>query len=257
MTAHRFFLTAPLAQIPGGLLPLAAADVHHAAKVLRLRVGESIDVVAPDGRVWSVVVTEAGTAGVFGDVVAEVPTARLPRVTLFQGVAKGDKMDDIVRQAVEVGAEAIVPVVTARSVVQLDVRKSAQRAERWQRVALAAAKQAKRTSVPQVSAPVPLRDVIAELTAFDGAVVLWEECDGPGIVSAVRRCATSPDARIALIVGPEGGFAAEEVEALVSLGATPATLGPTILRTETAAIVALALAIAAMGGLGGPGDSDE
>ena len=88
--------------------------------MLRLRVGEAIDVVAPDGRVWSVVVTEAGSAGVFGDVLSEVPTARLPRVTLFQGVAKGDKMDDIVRQAVEVGAEAIVPVVTARSVVQLD-----------------------------------------------------------------------------------------------------------------------------------------
>ncbi|MDR3685824.1 MAG: 16S rRNA (uracil(1498)-N(3))-methyltransferase [Coriobacteriia bacterium] len=254
MSAHRFFLTAPLAPVPGGLMPMAPADVHHAVDVLRLRVGETIDVVEPDGRVWRISLTEVGSEGVVGDVVREIPTLSLPRVTLFQGVAKGDKMDDIVRQAVEVGAEAIVPILTARSVVQLDERRSAQRAERWQRVALAAAKQSKRATVPLVSAPVPLRDALVELAAFDGAVVLWEECEGLGIASAVKRCASSADARVALIVGPEGGLATEEVDALVALGATPATLGPTILRTETAAIVALALAIGALGGLGGSDD---
>ena len=160
-------------------------------------------------------------------------------------------MDAIVRQAVEVGAEEIVPVLTARSVVQLDARKSAQRAERWRRVALAAAKQSKRTVVPPVSDPVRLRDVLALLSAFDGAVVLWEESGGVGVADAVRHCATSPDARIALLVGPEGGLSADEVAALESIGATSASLGPTILRTETAAIVGLALAIGALGGLGG------
>jgi 16S rRNA (uracil1498-N3)-methyltransferase len=251
MSAHRFFLKAPLAENPTASLPLSEADVHHAVDVLRLRVGEVVDVVAPDAKVWRVRVTAATRDGVFAEVLEEVATARLPHITLLQGVAKGDKMDDIVRQAVEVGAEQIVPVLTARSVVQLDERKAAQRLERWQRVALAAAKQAKRTSVPHVAQPVRLREALAELAGFDGAVVLWEEAAGEGIVSAVRRCAASPDAKIALIVGPEGGLSAEEVEALVAVGATPATLGPNILRTETAAIVALALAIAALGGLGG------
>jgi 16S rRNA (uracil1498-N3)-methyltransferase len=254
MSAHRFFLKAPLAENPAAPLPLSEADVHHAVDVLRLRVGEVVDVVAPDARVWRVRVTAATRSGVFAEVLEEVATAWLPHVTLFQGVAKGDKMDDIVRQAVEVGAEQIVPMLTARSVVQLDARKAAQRLERWQRVALAAAKQAKRTSVPHVAQRARLREALAELAGFDGAVVLWEEAVGEGIASAVRRCAASPDAKIALIVGPEGGLSAEEVEALVAVGATPATLGPNILRTETAAIVALALAIGALGGLGGSGE---
>ncbi|HEY5540202.1 MAG TPA: 16S rRNA (uracil(1498)-N(3))-methyltransferase [Coriobacteriia bacterium] len=251
MSAHRFFLTAPLAENPAEPLPLTDADVHHAVDVLRLRVGEPLDVVAPDSRVWRMRVTGLGPNGVFAEALEEVIVAPLPHVTLFQGVAKGDKMDDIVRQAVEIGVEGIVPVLTARSVVQLDARKSAQRAERWRRVALAAAKQAKRTTVPRVADPVPLRGALADLANYDGAVVLWEECDGEGIAWAVRRCAASPEARVALVVGPEGGLSAEEVAALVAIGATPASLGPTILRTETAAVVALALAIGALGGLGG------
>jgi 16S rRNA (uracil1498-N3)-methyltransferase len=251
MSAHRFFLTGPLTGRRACTLPLSEADVHHAVDVLRLRVGELVDVVTPDGRVWRVEVTEVARRGVEAVPLEELPAAFVPRVTLFQGVAKGDKMDDIVRQAVEVGAEQIVPVLMARSIVQLDARKRADRGERWRRVALAAAKQAKRTSVPIVSDPVRLRDAIAMLGEYDGAVVLWEESDGVGIAHAVRACAPSPDSRIAIVVGPEGGLAAEEVAALEAVGARTASLGPTILRTETAAVVGLALAIGALGGLGG------
>ena len=250
MSAHRFFLASPLADDADGALPLSAADLHHAVDVLRLRAGEEIDVVEPDGRVWRLRVTEASRRGVFGARMGEVAALDSPRVTLFQGVAKGEKMDDIVRQAVEIGAEEIVPVLTARCVVQLDAAKRAARGERWRRVALAAAKQAKRASVPAVSDPVSLADALSLLTAFDGAVVLWEESDGEGVAEAVRRCASSLQSRVALIVGPEGGLAAEEVAALQAIGATTASLGPTILRTETAAVVALALAIGALGGLG-------
>ena len=250
MSAHRFFLMSQLPADTGQPLPLSEADVHHAVDVLRLRVGEAIEVVTPDERVWRASVTKATRHGVFAAAVEEVVGGKPPRVTLFQGVAKGENMDDIVRQAVEIGAEEIVPVLTARSVVQLDRRKAAQRAERWRRVATAAAKQAKRTIVPPVADPVRLRDALPLLSAYDGAVVLWEESGGLGIADAVRGCAASPDARIAVLVGPEGGLAAEEVAAMEAIGATTASLGPTILRTETAAIVALALAIGALGGLG-------
>jgi 16S rRNA (uracil1498-N3)-methyltransferase len=195
-------------------------------------------------------VTQAGAAGVWATTVEELAAAAQPHVTLFQGVAKGEKMDSIVRQAVEIGAEQIVPVLTSRSVVQLDARKRSLRTERWRRVAEAAAKQAKRSAIPDVAEAVKLRDAIGMLADFDGAVVLWEECEGPGIEAAVTRCAREPNSRIALIVGPEGGLSAEEVDALGAIGAIPATLGPTILRTETAAVVALALAISALGGLG-------
>ena len=250
MSAHRFFLTAKLPSDPELALPLSEDDLHHAASVLRLREGETVDVVAPDERVWRGRVARATKRGVWATDFTEVAVARVPRVTLFQGVAKGEKMDAIVRQAVEIGAEEIVPVLTARSVVQLDPRKAAQRAERWRRVATAAAKQAKRTSVPAVADPVRLRDALPLLAGYDGAVVLWEESGGSGISEAVRRCGLGDDARIALFVGPEGGLGAGEVAALEAMGATTASLGPTILRTETAAIVALALAIGALGGLG-------
>jgi 16S rRNA (uracil1498-N3)-methyltransferase len=255
MSAHRFFLTGPLAG--GGaesLLALSADDVHHAVDVLRLRVGEEIDVVEPGARVWRVTVTQVGAEGVCGNVLREVPAVASPHVTLFQGVAKGEKMDAIVRQATEVGAEQIVPVLTARSVVQLDARKRADRGERWRRVARAAAKQAKRTSIPGVSDPITLHEASGELAGYDGVIVVWEECPGgPGIDAAVRSLALGTEPRIALMVGPEGGLTAEEVETLVALGAVSATLGPTILRTETAAVVALSLAVFALGGLGGTG----
>lgn len=254
MSAHRFFLTGPLADGVESPLELSAADVHHAVDVLRLRVGEQIDVVEPSARVWRVAVTQVGADGVWGEVLREIPAVASPHVTLFQGVAKGEKMDAIVRQATEVGAERIVPVLTARSVVQLDARKRIDRGERWRRVAQAAAKQAKRTSIPAVADPITLREASGELAGYDGVIVVWEEsAGGPGIDAAVRSFAPEPDSRIALVVGPEGGLTAEEVEALGALGAVSATLGPTILRTETAAVVALSLAVFALGGLGGTG----
>ena len=114
---------------------------------------------SPAGPHGSSEVTSADEAGVSARVVgpAEDTGEFLPRVTLFQGVAKGDKMDSIVRQAVEVGVERIVPLMTARSVVRLDQAKRAAKGERWRRIAKSAAEQAKRSSVPDVSDPVDLK----------------------------------------------------------------------------------------------------
>ena len=253
MTVHRFFLDGPLVQGPDRRLPLSAADLHHAVHVLRVRVGEGLDVVGADGRTWRVLVTDVREDGVRATPLEEVSPWPEPHVALFQGVAKGEKMDDIVRQAVEVGAEQIVPVLFARTVVRLDSRKRRERGDRWRRVALAAAKQAKRSSVPTVNDPMSIRDAIVELSQFDGAVVLWEEAEGEAVAEAVRACSLTTDARVAVIIGPEGGLAPEEVEALTGVGARVATLGHNMLRTETAAIVALALAISELGGLGGSG----
>ena len=250
MTAHRFFLTSPLPDDPAQRLPLAADDVRHAVSSLRVRPGEIIDVVDPDGKVWHVTVTGCSGEGVYGAVERAPEVARQPRVALFQAVAKGEKMDDIVRAAVEIGAEEIVPVLTRRSVVKLDARKRTERAERWRRVAVAAAKQSKRIAVPAVSDPVRLSDALPLLAAYDVVVVLWEEHEGAGVRRALRSVEAGIETRVALVVGPEGGFGAEEIEQLTAAGAVAASLGPTILRTETAAVVALTLAMATLGGLG-------
>lgn len=255
MSRHRFFLTGPLA---GGsemqVLPLSAADARHAAKALRVRAGEAIEVVEPGGGVSVAVVSgvaggrlSAEVVGMAEDVAKAAPA---PCVTLFQGLAKGDKMDAVVRQAVEVGARGIVPVLMGRSVVKLDARQCGERGERWRRVAEAAAKQAHRDRVPAVCDPVRFSALPELLGAYDRVVVLWEEADAEGLAESLGGLPSAGGSEVALVVGPEGGLAAEEVRALQDLGARVATLGPTVLRTETAAVVALALAIHTLGGLG-------
>lgn len=263
MSAHRFFLTGPLSgePLPGGspaggppgaagggeqTLPLSAADVHHAVDVLRVREGEELDVVEPSGRVWRVRVASADGDAVRAEVLCEVPAGALPRVTLVMGVAKGEKMDAIVRQATELGVDRVIPVLCERSVVKLPASRAAEKAERWRRIALAASKQAKRAIVPDVSTAVPLGDVLAELAAYDGVIVAWEESAGAHVAHVARAWAGTPTARVAVVVGPEGGLSAREVADLEAIGARTATLGPTILRAETAAIATIAVAMSVL-----------
>ena len=246
MSRSRFFLTSELPADSPLVLPLSRADQHHAIRVLRVGVGEDLDVVAPSGAVWRVRVAGVSRAGIAVEPLAELPPARQPDVALFQGVAKGDKMDVIVRQAVEVGAAKITPVLMSRSVVRLDPGRRPERGERWRRVARAAAKQARRETVPDVADPVEFAEALELLNAYDRIVVLWEDQRGRLLSTVVRSWLREPEARIALLVGPEGGLSAEEVAALQARGALVASLGPSIMRTETAAIVALSLVVAAM-----------
>ncbi|MDZ4168831.1 MAG: 16S rRNA (uracil(1498)-N(3))-methyltransferase [Coriobacteriia bacterium] len=247
MSLHRFFLTEALAAGEGARvrLPLDSEDCHHAVSVLRLRVGEKIEGVEPDGGVWCARVEAADRDALVATLLTyTTPVARRrPQVTLVQGVAKGEKMDAIVRQAVEVGADAVLPVLTERSIVRLDERKRAERGERWQRIAKSAAEQAHRTRVPQVAHPADWREAREQLAGADAVVVLWEDEHATSLAEALAPLRGRTDAHVALVVGPEGGLSPDEVAVLREAGATVATLGEPILRTETAAVVAVALAI--------------
>jgi 16S rRNA (uracil1498-N3)-methyltransferase len=205
-------------------------------------------------RVWRARIASVGRDGLVVEPVGVLESRRGPRITLAQGVAKGDKMDAIVRQAVEVGAAEILPLMLTRTVVRLDARKRAERGERWRRVSRAAAEQSHRDAVPLVHDPLTLKNALPLLAEHDAVFVLWEEAAGIGLGVALREHASRDDARVALVVGPEGGLTPEEVALLESIGASTVTLGPGILRTETAAVVALAVAQHVFGGLGG---SDE
>lgn len=253
MSSHRFFLTGPLTDVGGEVsLPLSAADLHHAVAVLRIRAGELVEVVDPRARVgWTVRVLSATRELMKAEVVSELVLPKLPHVVLVQGVAKGEKMDLIVRQAVELGAAEIVPVLTSRTVVRLDRSKLQSRGERWRRIAKGAAEQSRRMTVAHVHDPLPISQALASLEAFDAVLVLWEDSStGVGLRSAVTALGARFDGRLALVVGPEGGLSEDEVDSLAAVGGTPVTLGPGILRTETAAVVALAMAMDALGGLG-------
>jgi 16S rRNA (uracil1498-N3)-methyltransferase len=192
--------------------------------------------------VTAVVLERSSTAG-----------AARPRVLLAFGVSKGGKNDDIVEGGTEVGVTAFLPVLTQRSIVKLDADKRLDRAQRWQRVALAASKQSKRSSIPEVRDPADFAQALTSLAACELILVAWEDASAAsqGIRAAIAAAGPlAPDATVALVVGPEGGFTAEEVRALAAIGAVEVTLGDTILRAETAAVVAAALVVHELGGLG-------
>jgi 16S rRNA (uracil1498-N3)-methyltransferase len=254
MSRARFFLDGELSDERPVLLPLSPDDDHHARRVLRVRAGEELDVVPPSGSVVRVRVEAVSDDGIAVKVLGESAPAPELQVTLFQGVAKGDKMDAIVRQAVEVGAAGVVPVVTAFSVVKMDAVKRGRRGERWRRIAHSAAEQSRRSRVPSVIDPVDLGEALELLRGYDAVVVLWEEQQGRLLSSMSRELAGTTAERVALVVGPEGGLSAEEVATLREAGAVTASLGPSIMRTETAAVVALSLVVAAMQEAGSRGD---
>lgn len=238
------------------MLPLSRADLHHVVTVLRIHAGEEIDVVEPGGRAWRVRVEDATTEAVVASVAEELASdasAVGPTVTLVFGISKGSKNDDVVEGATEVGVSALVPVLVARSIVKLDAEKRAERGARFRRVAAAAAKQSKRASVPGVSDPAEFADVIASLSDYDLVLVAWEEAaaEGRGVRTALETSVLPGErARVAIVVGPEGGMTADEVAALERAGGVTVTLGATILRAETAAVVGAALVIHELGGLG-------
>ena len=242
-----------LADEVGGPFPLrlAADDAKH-ARVLRLAPGERIAVVdaALDYFACEIVA--------FDDALPVVRIAQRferadagPSVVLVQGLAKGDKMETVVRHATELGVAAFVPLACERSVVKLDERKAAARTERWLAVARSAAMQSGQPAVPEVRPPARLDEACALLSGATAVLVCWEEAPGTAHLDEALGAALADllmppeDARVAVVVGPEGGLAPAEVEALLACNprASLVTLGPTILRTETAGVVAPALVL--------------
>lgn len=247
MTLHRFFACGPLPE--AGELPLTATDVHHIRDVLRLRPGDRIVVVDVGG---PAVVRLTGVAeAVAGVRERSITSADVPPVVLVQGIAKGDRMETVIRQATEAGIARVIPFTSERCVVRLDGAKARAKAERWRRIAEESAKQSQRSAVPDVADPVPLVELPALL---EGAVVLvcWEEAGHvPGIGQALSTVELAPDRVVAVVIGPEGGLSAAEVESLKRTGALVVTLGATLLRTDTAGLIASALVLYERGGLGG------
>jgi 16S rRNA (uracil1498-N3)-methyltransferase len=243
-----FFLTSE--GWSGGRVTITGQDVHHIRRVLRLKPGDLVSVADGGGRVSRVRVESICPEAVEGLVVEteETPPEEAPAVTLAQGIPKGRKMELIVQKSVELGVERIVPLATARTVVRLKGRRAAERLERWRRVAREAAKQCRRSSMPQVSAMVPLETFLEELgptPAGQARILLWEEASQP--LKEILASLEAPTSIICM-VGPEGGFEAEEVALAADAGFSPASLGPRILRTETAPLALLAVLLYAFGG---------
>lgn len=254
MSLPRFFLEDQvLAQETEPVFPLRLApeDVKH-ARALRLACGEHIAVVdaAQDYFECSVEGFADGRMDVAIARHGGAPERRC-RITLLQGLAKGEKMDAVIRQGTELGVSAFVPLACARSVVQLDEKRAAKKVDRWRAVAKSAAMQSGQPRIPQVHNPQTVQEACAHLADATAVLIFWEEAPASAklheaLKDTLASAGTTPEeARIALVIGPEGGLAEEEVDALSACNprARLVTLGDSILRTETAGVVAPALVL--------------
>ena len=243
----RFYV--PASDIADGIAQVRGTEFRHLQRVLRLREGDHVTVFDDTGTEHTGIVTSLSPRVAVVRVTAStVPRRESPlALTLYQGIPKGRKMDLVVEKATELGVHTLVPFTSAFS-LGAGAGAAAKR-ERWQRIAVAAAKQSGRTGIPSVAAPAPFAEVITACT-HDLRLLFFE---GAATISfdAVPQ-SPRPPASIAVVVGPEGGFSRDEVDAAREAGFAVVDLGPRILRTETAALVAVTLAQARWGDLTAP-----
>lgn len=235
---------------PGREVSLAPADVNHAWRVLRMRKGDAVTVADGKGGAChgTIVSISSGEARVLLEEAAPTAVPSLDLI-LLQALAKGDKMELAMRQAVELGVKRIIPVITERSIPRWNRERETQRIRRWQAIARSAAAQCRRALIPAVEAVCDLHGLLA--MAEGGAmIVLWEEEKDLSLSAVVQRPHSGKGA-VSVLIGPEGGFTATEIEALHRAGAITVHMGPRILRLETAAVAALSLVQAGWGDLGG------
>ncbi|HXI76069.1 MAG TPA: 16S rRNA (uracil(1498)-N(3))-methyltransferase [Steroidobacteraceae bacterium] len=224
---------------PGGAVQLPPDTASHLAKVLRARAGDELVLFNGDGREFTgaiEAVRGSRVSAFVGEgraVARESPLA----ITLVQSVPRGDRMDFIVQKATELGVARIVPVLSQRSVVRLDAAQAESKAAHWRAVAISACEQCGRNSLPVIEAAQPLLTYLGESAPCAGPRLVFEPESVPQPLAAASAGVTIADAQIA--IGPEGGFAADELEAFRVAGFTQGGLGPRVLRAETAAIAAM------------------
>jgi 16S rRNA (uracil1498-N3)-methyltransferase len=250
-------VTAPLFLLPAGALDAAAPGAvvrldgeegRHAASVRRIRAGEPVDVADGTGRTARCTVTHAGPGGL-ALTVERVDVARPPglRLVLVQALAKGGRDETAVETATELGVDAVVPWQATRSIVRWAAERGERSRQRWVATARSAAKQSRRPSVPDVGALVTtagLVDLVAGTVAAGGAaLVLHEEATEPlaGVPLPAAPGARGPAVELLVVVGPEGGIAPEELDALAAAGGRAVRLGREVLRTSSAGAAALAV----------------
>ncbi len=230
----RFYCPANLA--PGANIALPDNAAHHAARVLRMQTGDAVTLFNGDGTDYTAEITRINKA----EVAAKIVSARVPHnesplnVTLAQAISSGERMDYTLQKAVELGITRIQPLAAERSVVKLTGEKIERRREHWQNVVIAACEQSGRAVIPQVMPPTPYMNWLGQKENHAIKLMLT-----PTATRTLHDLAT-PEGSICLLIGCEGGFSPAEQVAAENQGFTGIQLGKRILRTESAALAALA-----------------
>jgi len=250
---NRFFVVSK--DIIGTSAVITGREAHHIVKVLRMKPGNRLLVCEGEGYEYEGQIDRIEGDRVFVKIIKVRRSTAEPPLTviLAQGLTKKmDKFELVVQKSTELGVSRVVPLLTERTVVRLSKDKSGSRRERWQKIALEAAKQSQRAKVPGVDFPTDLRTFLEAIPRDMLCLMPWEGEQAVSIREVLRWEKENNFRRpAALLIGPEGGFSPEEVDYARRSGAVPVSLGPRILRSETAGIVALGIILYELGDLGG------
>lgn len=236
---YQFFVEP--AQIQGNRIVITGKDVNHIKNVLRMKPGEEISVSnGIDGKDYRCGIEELLEDEIICSLrfVKEDGIELPSKVYLFQGLPKADKMELIIQKAVELGVYAVIPVSCKRAVVKLDEKKAKSKIVRWQQIAEAAAKQSKRSIIPEVKSVMSMKEAVAFARQCQVKLIPYELAEGMEKTKEIID-SLKPGEDVAIFIGPEGGFEETEVQLAVENGIEPITLGKRILRTETAGMTVL------------------
>ena len=227
----------------GAEVELAAEDVKHALNVLRLKPGDQVVIADGMGKAFRSEIIAYESNNMKLRLQKTVASAESPlKITLLQSLAKGDKMDRLIRQVVELGVSKIIPVATERSIPRLNLKQEQKRIERWQKIIKSAAAQSRRACLPVIENFTKLESMLPKLRS-EPVVVPWEEEQSASLERTLENMPPlKKGGSLFVIIGPEGGFSKTEIENLRGAGAETVHLGPRILRTETAAVAVVTIA---------------
>lgn len=224
-------------------ITITGKDVNHIKNVLRMKPGEEISVSTTESSAeYRCIISALSDTEVICDLafIKEEGNELPSKIYLFQGLPKSDKMELIIQKAVELGAYEIIPVEMKRCVMKLEPKKAPQKIERWQAISEAAAKQSKRTVIPEVTMPMSFKEAVKKASECDVRLVPYEMADGMNRTRELLKAIT-PGQSVAIFIGPEGGFDQSEIELAKNSGFEIITLGKRILRTETAGMVVISV----------------
>ena len=243
----RFFVAK--GNILGNSILIVGDDVNHIKNVLRCRIGDKLIVCDGERNDYTVEIAGFEKDCVRTIIIEHAGNAAEPRtdITLFQCIPKHDKLDFIIQKGIELGVNRIVPVISERTIIKIENEADrAKKASRWRKIALEAAKQCDRGIIPEISLPISLGNAFNNAGSYDLCIIPYEKDRGNRLKFHINK---GSGGKIALFIGPEGGFTETEIQTAQKSGISPVTLGPRILRTETAAIAVLSILMYELGEL--------
>lgn len=231
----RVFQAEPLA--PNMHLSLDDKTSHHVARVMRADVGDSLTIFNGEGGEYEGIITSINKKQVIVELKNFIPREVESSLNLYlaQGIAKGEKMDHIIQKSVELGAKKIYPLITERCNVKLEETRLEKKLQHWSGIIISACEQSGRNKIPEIFFPQTIEHLISHIEAD------WKFVLSPHQGKPLKEFSIGNDATVVLLIGPEGGLSDKEIQQTVQAGFIPLTLGPRILRTETAAVAAMAL----------------